>query len=121
MTFWTFPPPGGREAIGPHGQHFVLVADAATRETSKLLLGLFLRRLPLQMRSQLANFPATSPAELATAADAIWSQSGSQVSAAEVTVAAAIALRPPPRRPAPTRVVTGAGWLGLARRRVGCL
>ena len=48
--------------------------DAATRETSKLLLGLFLRRLPLQMMSQLANFPATSPAELA--ADAIWSQSG---------------------------------------------
>ena len=38
--------------------------DATTRETSKLLLGLFLRRLPLQMRSQLANFPATSPAEL---------------------------------------------------------
>ena len=63
--------------------------DATTRETSKLLLGLFLRRLPLQMRSQLANFPATSPAELATAPDAIWSQSGGQVSAAEVTVAAA--------------------------------
>ena len=72
--------------------------DATTRETSKLLLGLFLRRLPLQMRSQLANFPTTSPAELATAADAIWSQSGSQVSAAEVTVAA-IASRP--RSPSP--------------------
>ena len=70
------------------------MADAATRETSKLLLGLFLCRLPLQMRSQLANFPATSPAELATAADAIWSQSGSQVSTAEVTVAAAVASRP---------------------------
>ena len=62
--------------------------DATTRETSKLLLGLFLRRLPLQMRSQLANFPATSPAKLA---NAIWSQSGGQVSAAEVTVAAAVA------------------------------
>ena len=73
--------------------------DTATRETSKLLLGLFLRRLPLQMRSQLANFPTTSPAELATATDAIWSQSGSQVSAAEVTVAAAVALRP--RSPSP--------------------
>ena len=73
--------------------------DATTRETSKLLLGLFLRRLPLQMRSQLANFPTTSPAELATAADAIWSQSGSQVSAAEVTVAAAVASRP--RLPSP--------------------
>ena len=34
------------------------------------------------MRSQLANFPATTPAELAAAADAIWSQSGGQVSAA---------------------------------------
>ena len=77
--------------------------DAATRETSKLLLGLFLRRLPLQMRSQLANFPATSPAELATAANAIWSQSGGQVSAAEVTgsrhcVATPLAVAPRQRR-----------------------
>ena len=59
------------------------------------------------MMSQLANFPATSPAELA--ADAIWSQSGSQVSAAEVTVAAAVASRP--RSPSPRanamQVVTG--------------
>ena len=41
--------------------------------TFKLLLGLFLHRLPLQMRSQLAKFPANSPAQLAT--DAIWTQS----------------------------------------------
>ena len=41
-----------------------------------------------------ANFPASSPAELATATDTIWSQSGSQVSAAEVTGAAAVASRP---------------------------
>ena len=68
--------------------------DTAAKDTSRLLLGLFLRRLPLQMRSQLANFPATSPAELATATDAIWSQSGGQVSAAEVAVAAAVASRP---------------------------
>ena len=68
--------------------------DTATKETSKLLLVLFLHRFPLQMRSQLANFPATSPAQLATAADAIWTQSGGQVSAAEVTVEAAVALRP---------------------------
>ena len=61
----------------------------ATKETLKLLLGLFLRRLLLQMRSQLANFPATSPTQLA--ADAILTQSAGQVSAAEVTVVAAVA------------------------------
>ena len=77
--------------------------DATTRETSKLLLGLFLRRLPLQMRSQLANFPATPPTELA--ADAIWSQSGGQVSAAEVTVVAAVASRP--HSPSPRANVGG--------------
>ena len=63
----------------------------ATKETLKLLLGLFLRRLLLQMRSQLANFPATSPTQLAATADAILTQSGGQVSAAEVTVVAAVA------------------------------
>ena len=73
--------------------------DTSTRNSSKLLLGLFLRRLPLQMRSQLANFPATTPAQLAAAADAIWSQSGGQVSAAAVTVAAATSGRP--RSPSP--------------------
>ena len=82
-------PPLGAEPSVLMGNILSLWPDATTRETSKLLLGLFLRRLPLQMRSQLANFPATSPAKLATAADAIWSQSGGQVSAAEVTVAAA--------------------------------
>ena len=39
------------------------------------------------MRSQLANYPANSPAELATATDTIWSQSSSQVSVAAMTVA----------------------------------
>ena len=47
-----------------------LCSDTTTKNTSKLLLGLFLRRLPLQMRSQLANYPANSPAELAAAVDA---------------------------------------------------
>ena len=46
--------------------------NTTTKNTSKLLLGLFLRRLLLQMRSQLANYSANSPTELA-AADAIWS------------------------------------------------
>ena len=82
--------------------------DTTTKNTSKLLLGLFLRRLPLQMRSQLANFPATTPAELATAvADAIWSQSVSQVSAAAETVAAATSGRP--RSPTPRPNANG-GW-----------
>ena len=62
--------------------------DTTTKDTSKLLHGLFLHRLPLQMRSQLANYSANSPAKLAATTDAIWSQSGSQVSAAAVTVAA---------------------------------
>ena len=43
--------------------------DTTTKNTSKLLLGLFLRRLPLQMMAQLAKFPATTPTQLA--ADAI--------------------------------------------------
>ena len=71
--------------------------NTTTKNTSKLLLSMFLRRLPLQMRSQLANFPATTPAEIA--ADVIWSQSGGQVSAAAVTVAAATSGRP--RSPSP--------------------
>ena len=45
--------------------------DTTNKNTSKLLLSLFLCRLPLQMRTQLANYPASSPAELAAAADAI--------------------------------------------------
>ena len=81
--------------------------DIATKNSSKLLLGLFLHRLPLQMRSQLANFPANNPAELAAAAaaDAIWSQSGGQVSAAAVTVAAATSGRP--RSPSPRPNASG--------------
>ena len=62
--------------------------NSTTKNMSKLLLGLFLHRLPLQMRSQLANHPAASPAELAFAIDTIWSQSGGQVSTAAVTVTA---------------------------------
>ena len=46
--------------------------DTTNKNTSKLLLSLFLCRLPLQMRSQLANYPAASPAELAAAVDAIY-------------------------------------------------
>ena len=79
--------------------------NTTTKNTSKLLLGLFLRRLLLQMRSQLANYSANSPTELATtAADAIWSQSGGQVSAAAVTVVAVTSGRP--RSPSPR---SGAG------------
>ena len=85
-TELNLPPLGAEKPSVLMDNMFSLWPDAATRETSKLLLGLFLRRLLLQMRSQLANFPATSPAKLA--ADAIWSQSGGQGSAAEVTVAA---------------------------------
>ena len=48
--------------------------DTTTKNTSKLLLSMFLRRLPLQMRSQLANFPATTPAKLAAAAYHSWAQ-----------------------------------------------
>ena len=49
--------------------------DVTTKLTSKLLLGMFLRRLPEQMRAQLANYPARDPNQLAAAADAIWAQS----------------------------------------------
>ena len=72
------------------------------------------------MRSQLANFPATSPAELATTADAIWSQSGSQVSATEVTVAATVASRPRLQSP---RANAGGdlGWAARPRETAGGL
>ena len=46
------------------------------------------------MGSQLVNFPARTPAQLSTADDTILSKSGGQVSAIEVTVAAAIASQP---------------------------
>ena len=70
----------------------VALHNTTTKNTSKLLLGLFLRRLPLQMRSQLANHPANYPAKLAD--DAILSQSEGQVSAAAVMVAGAILNQP---------------------------
>ena len=68
-----------------------LWADVTTKLTSKLLLGMFLHRLPEQMRAQLANYPARDPNQLAAAADAIWAQYGGKFpsTAAELTVAAA--------------------------------
>ena len=45
--------------------------DTTTKMTLKLLLGMFLRRLPEQMWAQLANYQATSPGDLAAAAEAI--------------------------------------------------
>ena len=65
--------------------------DVTTKLTSKLLLVMFLRRLPEQMHAQLANYPARDPYQLAAAADAIWAQYGSKFPsiAAELTVAAA--------------------------------
>ena len=66
--------------------------DVTTKMTSMLLRGMFLRRLPEQMRAQLANYQAISPGDLAAAADAIWAQYGGKfpaAAAAEATVAAA--------------------------------
>ena len=68
--------------------------DITTKMTSKLLLGMFLRRLPEQMRAQLANYQAISLGDLVAAADAIWAQYGGKfpaAAAAEATVAAATA------------------------------
>ena len=48
--------------------------DTSTKMTFKLLLGMFLCRLPEQMHAQLANYNASSPGDLAAAADAIWAQ-----------------------------------------------
>ena len=42
--------------------------NTTTKNTSKLLLSLFLHRLLLQMRSQLSNYPANSPSKLTAAA-----------------------------------------------------
>ena len=52
---------------------------------------MFLRRLPEQMRAQLANHSARDPNQLAAAADAIWAQYGGKFpsTSAELTVAAA--------------------------------
>ena len=90
MTFWTSPPLGAEKLSVLTDNILSLWPDTATKDTSKLLLGFFLRRLLLPIRSQLANFPTTTPAQLATATNAIWTQSGGQVSAAEVTVAATV-------------------------------
>ena len=68
--------------------------DTSTKMTSKLLLGMFLHRLPEQMHAQLDNYNTTLPGDLAAAADAIWAQYGGKfptAAPAEVTVAAAMA------------------------------
>ena len=129
MTLWTSPPLGAEKPSVLIYNILSLWPNTATKDTSKLLLGLFLRRLPLQMRSQLATFPDTSPAQLAATADAIWTQAGEKVSATEVTVAAAVASRPHSplplgpacRCPSPIRVVNEVWRLSLARRWVGLL
>ena len=75
--------------------------DLETKQTSKLLLGMFLRRLPEQMRSLLANSTADSPDALAREADAIWTNAGGRFAAAAVTIAAALPNNhrsPSPRR-----------------------
>ena len=93
--------------------------DTATKMTSKLLLGMFLRRLPEQMRAQLANYQATSPGDLAAAADAIWAQYGGKfpAAAAEVTVAAATAAGQRGRSPSPGRPNNKGGNRGRSRHR----
>ena len=50
---------------------------------------MFLRRLPEQMRAQLANHSARDPNQLAAAADAIWAQYGGKFpsTATELTIA----------------------------------
>ena len=83
-------PPLGSEKLSVLMDNILsLWPDTTTKNTSKLLLGLFLGSLPLLLGAQLANFPATTPGQL-TATDAIWAQSGGQLSAAEVVVAAAV-------------------------------
>ena len=68
-------PPLGAERPSVLMDNFLsLWADVTTKLTSKLLLGMFLHRLPEQMRAQLTNYPARYPNQLAAAADAIWAQ-----------------------------------------------
>ena len=86
--------------------------DTSTKMTSKLLLGMFLCRLPKQMRAQLANYNATSPGDLSAAADAIWAQYGGKFTAAEVTVAAATADGQRGRSPSPRHVNNKGGNRG---------
>ena len=92
--------------------------DTSTKMTSKLLLGMFLRRLPEQMRTQLANYNASSPGDLAAAADAIWAQYGSKFpAAAEVMVAAATAVSQRGRSPSPRHVNNKGSNRGPSRHR----
>ena len=51
-----------------------LLPDFTTKLTLKLLLGngMFLSRLTEQMRTQLTNYSARDPNQLAAAADTIW-------------------------------------------------
>ena len=93
--------------------------DTTTKLTSKLLLGMFLHRLLEQMRAQLANYNASSPGDLAAAADAIWAQYGGKfpAAAAEVTVAAASADGQRGRSPLPRHVHNKGGNRGRSRHR----
>ena len=65
-------PPLGSEKLSVLMDNILsLWPDTTTKNTSKLLLGLFLGSLPLLLGAQLANFPATTPGQL-TATDATW-------------------------------------------------
>ena len=94
--------------------------DTSTKMTSKLLLGMFLHRLPEQMRAQLANYNVSSPGDLAAAADAICAQYGGKfpaAAAAEVTVAAASADGQWGHSPSPRHVHNKGGNRGRSRHR----
>ena len=92
--------------------------DTSTKMTFKLLLGMFLCRLPEQMRAQLVNYNASSPGDLTAAADAIWAQYGGKFPAAtaEVTVAAATADGQRGRSPSPRHVNNKGGNRGRSRQ-----
>ena len=88
--------------------------DKTTTLTSLLLLGMFRRRLPAEIRTQLATCHAKNPVQLAAEADEIWRQHGGRFASAAACISAALPSRSRSRSPSvvSTRPATGDGKSG---------
>jgi hypothetical protein len=105
------PPLGSERPSVLMDRMLALWPDTTTKLTSPLLLGMFRRRLPAELRTQLATCHAKNPVELAAAADEIWRQFGGRFAAAAASISAALPHRSRSRSPSvvSTRPATGDG------------
>ena len=108
------PPLGSERPSVLMDRMLALWPDKTTTLTSPLLLGMFRRRLPAEIRTQLATCHAKNPVQLAAEADEIWRQHGGRFASAAACISAALPSRSRSRSPSvvSTRPATGDGKSG---------